>query len=158
MRKYFLLSAVALLAATSANATTDYAEVTARATIEVAGKISCTDMNFGTIVVKKDNAESVVDMNYIFNDESYWDVSTQGDIISITGYDLTKCENGFLAMGDPYHPEFPSEITLSNGTSKITVTDVYYDGEKVSSAKLHIPAKVTGGEYTTSFTIQQVMP
>ena len=33
MRKYFLLGAVALMAATSANATTDYAEVTARATI-----------------------------------------------------------------------------------------------------------------------------
>ena len=36
MRKYFLLSALALMISGTANATTDYAEVTAKSTIEVA--------------------------------------------------------------------------------------------------------------------------
>jgi len=55
MRKYFLLSAIALLAATNVNATTDYAEVTARAKIEVANTFECDDVDWGTIVVKAEN-------------------------------------------------------------------------------------------------------
>jgi len=57
MRKYFLLSAVALLATSTANATTDYAEVTAKATIEVATEFTCDEINWGTIVVKANNPD-----------------------------------------------------------------------------------------------------
>ncbi|MBE6450388.1 MAG: hypothetical protein E7016_00295 [Alphaproteobacteria bacterium] len=51
MRKYFLLSAVALMAATSANATTAYTSLEAEVKIEYAVKFDCEKMDFGTIVV-----------------------------------------------------------------------------------------------------------
>ena len=60
MRKYFLLGATVLLAVNTANATTDYAEVTAKATIEVARQFECTDFDFGTIVIKENNPETTV--------------------------------------------------------------------------------------------------
>ncbi|MBQ8870868.1 MAG: DUF4402 domain-containing protein [Alphaproteobacteria bacterium] len=155
MRKYFLLSAVAILAATNVNATTDYAEVTAKATIEVAGTFECSDLDFGTIVVKQGNAESIVTafMSYDENEDFIQASSKSGDIISVSGASTASC--GYI---DDYHTpsgvDIPTSVTLigNNGsmTAALKMSDeswFYIDGT------LTIPANVKAGEYTGSFTV-----
>ena len=140
MRKYFLLSAVALLVTSTANATTDYAEVTAKASIEVAGTMNCSDLDFGTIVVKQNNAISTYDSST---------GETTGDILSITNDDTYK-----ISCDDPIDEtyKFISSLELSSPgkTKKLTVNLI--NGDEIY-AMLTIPANIEAGEYTNSFTI-----
>ncbi|MBE6451081.1 MAG: hypothetical protein E7016_03865 [Alphaproteobacteria bacterium] len=149
MRKYFLWSAVALMLTTTANATTDYAEVTAKATIEVAGTFSCSVMNFGTIVVKQNNAISTV----TFNDDTENGINqTTGDILSLTDAQAAFCEDIPL-------PEvsMPTNVLLTSNTStdKLSISNFAFDTnyEQYILGTLTIPANVKAGEYTGSFTI-----
>ena len=149
MRKYFLISAVALLAATSANATTDYAEVTARATIEVATTMDCTDVDFGTIVVKQNNAASTVTM-----DADMGKVYGDGDILSIDSDEtFFSCNNGDGMPITGIDLSFPSSIVLSNGNGGEMTVDFSINGAESIDAVLHIPAKVQSGDYTETFTV-----
>ena len=143
MRKYFLLSAVALLAATSANATTDYAEVTAKATIEVATKFSCDELNWGTIVVKQDNEEFL-----ILQDGS----STSDDLISISGNGLTSCS--YDDLSDVSFPEtnYENVILTNDNGDEIELTEVYSFDNEIGTT-LVIPDNVQPGEYEGHFTI-----
>ena len=152
MRKYFLLSAVALMAATTANATTDYAEVTAKATIEVAGQLDCSNsIDFGTIVVKQNNAEStvVLDENY----EILGEIQYTGDIISVTN------ASSFPRCGLPdisiTNASIPENIVIKSGTESLPLkltSSIGSDGVNIY-ATLTIPAKVKAGDYTGSFTV-----
>ncbi|MBE6450554.1 MAG: DUF4402 domain-containing protein [Alphaproteobacteria bacterium] len=150
MRKYFLLSAVALLTATTANATTDYAEVTAKATIEVASVFSCSDLNFGKIVVKNGHEDTYVVLGY----EVEYD---KENIISFSEYEMAACNNLLEVTGNDSimldHATLPETITLSgpNG-SKLTVSD-YQIFDWDFGGKLNIPAGIQAGEYTGSFTV-----
>ncbi|MBQ2811165.1 MAG: hypothetical protein IJF12_03245 [Alphaproteobacteria bacterium] len=137
MRKYFLLSAVALLATSTANATTDYAEVTAKATIEVATKYGCDELNLGKIVVKKNNTE------FTFSDHDQSD----DNLISV--------ENNIL----DYHCEGPfdviiADIDLTNPDAPDKVIKLHYEGD-TAVYNVTIPANITAGEYsgTTTMTI-----
>jgi len=149
MRKYFLLSAVALMAATTANATTDYAEVTAKATIEVAGTFSCSDMNFGTIVVKQQNAETTISYGEGLENTRYDKTS----ILSVTNVSNSLCST--LTTEDT-GVSFPESIELTaNGKSTKLI---YYPEMDIEYAPsfygiLKIPAQVQAGEYTGSFTV-----
>ena len=144
MRKYFLLSAVALLVATSANATTDYAEVTAKATIEVATKFSCDNIDYGTIVVKQNNASFVIDAELGVVDDTNSLISWSGDW-GITG--VSTC-------GITFDDDFNENVTLKNNNGDKITLSVYsrYDDSFLISA-LRIPAQVKPGEYTGSFTV-----
>ena len=146
MRKYFLLSAVALMAATTANATTDYAEVTAKATIQVAGTISCTDFNFGTIVVKNQNEESVLEVQY---NSSY----PSGDILSVSNPAGSECSNNLTIGGyqDYTNIDIPTVI-LKNGDNEMSATFEAANNDGLTGI-LTIPANVKAGEYTGSITI-----
>ncbi|MBQ2811199.1 MAG: DUF4402 domain-containing protein [Alphaproteobacteria bacterium] len=144
MRKYFLISAVALLAATNANAAPDYAEVTAKATIEVAGTFECTDMDFGTIVVKQNNKETTLVENLSESKSMGYNVD---DIISISGEGYSRCttNSSILNVSEP-------NITLSNASNdklSLSVEDV----GGFLGGTLIIPANVKAGEYTGSFTV-----
>ncbi|MBQ2810955.1 MAG: hypothetical protein IJF12_02175 [Alphaproteobacteria bacterium] len=150
MRKYFLLSAVALMISGTANATTDYAEVTAKATIEVANILSCTEMDWGKIVVKDDNEGLVIDSSC---------ASTSDDLISVSKNDMSaKCTvpaSGSFSDSDLDGGVF-SDITLT-GTKggTLTVTEPYMVTQDTFSAiyaNLNIPANVVADEYTGSFT------
>ncbi|MBE6451381.1 MAG: hypothetical protein E7016_05400 [Alphaproteobacteria bacterium] len=141
MRKYFLLSAVALLSISTANATTDYAEVTARATIEVAGTFECDDIDFGTIVVKQNNGGMVVGDPLIEGTIG----SASPDFISATGSPYSFCT---VLPQDTQ--EYRTLLKNSNGDSLSLVTMV--DNSSVYS-ELTIPAKVKAGEYTGAFTV-----
>ena len=154
MRKYFLISAVALLATTTANATTDYAEVTAKATIEVAGTFECYDIDFGTIVVKQNNEEFIID----------WEGKSSSDnLISVSELQpgVTLCSDYWEdpELGDMVDDHyFPDNLTLDDvilkNTNGDTLTLVNMRTENYSIyTDLKIPAKVKPGDYTGTFTV-----
>ncbi|MBQ8870803.1 MAG: DUF4402 domain-containing protein [Alphaproteobacteria bacterium] len=150
MRKYFLLSAVALIISGTANAATDYAEVTAKATIEVAGTFTCSDLDFGTIVVKQGNEEfdiSSFDLNEGVTYDNY--------AISISGFNPSECaySGGYDAGDDGTFPPITSYLRNANGDSLLFSADFqnFYGGELHGT--LTIPANVKAGEYTGSFTV-----
>jgi len=157
MRKYFLLSAVAMLMTTTANATTDYAEVTAKATIQIANKMECTDLNFGTIVVKQNNAASklIFDYDAFANGE----FTATGDILSYTGMKHTHClfssEN---AEADIDSYERNIILTGENGgTMSVDIELLEADTNYADfGGTLNIPEKVTAGTYTGSFGVSTV--
>ncbi|MBQ2810547.1 MAG: DUF4402 domain-containing protein [Alphaproteobacteria bacterium] len=157
MRKYFLLSAVVLLVTGTANATTDYAEVTAKATIEVASQMNCYGMDFGTIVVKKDNAESTVTV-YVGeapNDQMYY--NTTGDILSVSGSPAAGVcisENG--SNSEKLSFNIPSSVVLTgdNGTMNASLSQGFSSGGMIIiHGTLTIPPSVKAGDYTGSFTV-----
>ena len=140
MRKYFLLSAVALIISGNANATTDYAEVTAKATIEVAGTFECDDYDWGTIVVKQNNEPFTIDS---------FDGSEHKDLISISSLPGSlSCTDEFLGN------DTIDEVKLTNENGDIiTISGMFADEDAIYGAQLNIPANVKPGEYTGSFTI-----
>jgi len=151
MRKYFLLSAVAMLVATSANATTDYAEVTAKATIEVANTFTCSDLNFGTIVVKQNNGDSKVIANSVVG------VIFEGDILSVSSdASYSQC-HGFGETMDPegsFNTSVPDSVPLTDGTNELEVKpSLDSSSMDIIGGELEIPAHVKAGEYTGSFTV-----
>ncbi|MBQ2810604.1 MAG: DUF4402 domain-containing protein [Alphaproteobacteria bacterium] len=155
MRKYFLLSAVALLATSTANATTDYAEVTAKATIEVAGTLTCSNIDFGTIVVKQNNGDSTVIM-----EASSWDntseISTTGDILSVDGATSSVCDEfpGGYHFSDAVGVDYPSTIELfAAGKTKTLTLDLSDDDNWGMGGTLHIPSKIEAGDYVGTFTL-----
>ncbi|MBE6451829.1 MAG: hypothetical protein E7016_07735 [Alphaproteobacteria bacterium] len=141
MRKYFLLSAVALLTATTANATTDYAEVTAKATIEVANLVTCTNIDYGTIVVKKDNRATY---GSIF-DDGEGNISYGQDVISVSNSKPNS------ECSDVMTPQ-ESSIKLTNGSGGELELEIWNEGDTTIYSSLFIPAKVSAGVYTGSFT------
>ncbi|MBE6451838.1 MAG: hypothetical protein E7016_07780 [Alphaproteobacteria bacterium] len=143
MRKYFLLSAVALLATSTANATTDYAEVTAKATIEVANIFECGDIDWGTIVVKQNNEPMTLRYAY-----GAGVVSTSNDFISANGKKITSSCTDMPTTSDVY---VTTELTSNEG-NKLSLSARLDDGGTLET-ELTIPAKVPAGEYTGSFTV-----
>ena len=155
MRKYFLLSAAALMVATSANATTDYAEVTARATIEVAGTLDCTDMDFGTIVVKSGRTEStVVNMGpQMCASEAEYD---EKHVLSVSGEGCAAfCNSDGYMIGDEATFNVPASVKLTgtNGSLDVALTS---DASGAVGGALTIPADVKAGDYEGHFTVTTV--
>ena len=146
MRKYFLLSAVALLATSTANATTDYAEVTAKATIEVAGTFTCDDIDFGTIVVKQGNEAIILDT-------SGPQFEPYGDLLSINSFSSPSCykANGEPVTEDPLFFDMDTIYLKNINGDGMALQPTYSDG--ILNAILTIPANVKPGEYTGSFTL-----
>ncbi|MBE6451678.1 MAG: DUF4402 domain-containing protein [Alphaproteobacteria bacterium] len=151
MRKYFLISAVALLATSTAFATTDYAEVTAKATIEVAGTFECSDLNFGKIVVKQKNKDITL---------ALYDTEFEHEgIISWTGSDYAHCNNisPDPSLSGETGANVPETITLKGSTSNATLTlkpDISYElQELMVGGWLTIPENVTADTYIGSFTL-----
>ncbi|MBE6450390.1 MAG: hypothetical protein E7016_00305 [Alphaproteobacteria bacterium] len=144
MRKYFLLSAVALLATTTANATTDYAEVTARAEIQVANESACDDIDFGTIVVKDGNEAFTIGFSGITGDG-------ESDVISVGEYTkYIHCTN----MGDSANID-EETIILKNKTGDEMSLRLMggIPSDEEFAVYLDVPNNVHSGEYTASFTI-----
>ncbi|MBE6451727.1 MAG: DUF4402 domain-containing protein [Alphaproteobacteria bacterium] len=155
MRKYFLLSFAALMAATSANATTDYAEVTAKATIEVAGTFSCDPIDFGTIVLKQGNGEIIL---------HGLDGAVEGDkasLLSPSEYQSFLAECSFVAnenidQGNFNLPE-TIQLTGEDPNNKISMknTNAYptSEGYTYVTGSLYIPADAEADTYNGTFTM-----
>ena len=151
MRKYFLLSAVALLAASTANAETEYAEVTVKATLVDANQFSCSDMDFGIIVLKSGAMiASTVTL------QNTGEPITTGKILSVSGTNTPLCEH---ARGEQVEVNFPESLTLTSihTGEEMTVTNF----EKVNDngyefniiATLNIPETYADDEYIGTFTL-----
>ena len=144
MRKYFLLSAVAALVASTANATTDYAEVTARAEIQVANESTCDDIDFGTIVVKDENDDFTIGYSGITG-------NGKSDVISVGEY--TKyiyCTN----MGDSANIEEETIILKNKTGDEMSLRLIGgRPSDEEFAVYLDVPNSVQPGEYTASFTI-----
>jgi len=156
MRKYFLLSVAALMISGTANATTDYAEVTAKATIEVASQISCGNIDFGTIVVKQGNEAFDIDLNGdVVDDEAGDVIKSPGRVASATCH---------IATGNIVSYEVPGSVTLygkkSNNSKTLAVSlGIQEGGDGVSiydlviEPDLTVPADIVSDEYEGAFTL-----
>ena len=160
MRKYFLLGVAALLSVSTANATTDYAEVTAKATIEVAGTMECFDFNWGTIVVKQNNAASKV----IAVDKSDFLPAVpeySGDVLYVSGSDISGCMHSSVEGGTVNVSSDTVELKGSKNTSNtLLMSNIrYYKKSRTSLmglAELDIPPSVVADTYSGSFTVSFV--
>ncbi|MBE6451291.1 MAG: hypothetical protein E7016_04935 [Alphaproteobacteria bacterium] len=162
MRKYFLLSAVAILAATNVNATTDYAEVTARATIEMANEVTCSEFNFGTFVIKKGNGEISFDSSQIGMDELSHLSGDINSLISHSGYTSAVCSlsdmDNAIIDGATTSTNY---VTLKGKKSSKTLNAELKSGGYMPGSSdgvyfsgiLTIPEDIEADEYTGSFTI-----
>ena len=150
MRKYFLLSAAAMLMSTTANATTDYAEVTAKATIEVARQFECTDFDFGTIVIKENNPETTVVIGDGF--EEY----DESIILDLKDASPSSVINYGTNPGESLGNMDATEIILrASGSSKVLTAEVMYgESDTVMDGILTIPADVESGEYSGTTTVK----
>ncbi|MBE6450854.1 MAG: hypothetical protein E7016_02690 [Alphaproteobacteria bacterium] len=142
MRKYFLLSAVALMISGTANATTDYAEVTAKATIEVAGTFTCEDLDFGTIVVKQNNSV----MSLVAPGST--SESLPEGIISVSGSGVAMCDGTSFSDG-----KISLDLKNENNQTMNLLVDKVAGDTLVGT--LTIPTEVKAGTYTGSFTVTQ---
>ena len=145
MRKYFLLSAVAALAASTANATTDYAEVTARATIQVAGTLDCeSSIDWGTIVVKQGHGDITIASDDADLPDGILSMPYAGGIMAFCGY------------GEDDAIQFqPTTVTLAKkdgGEGILTYKPEYSGGHESIVGTLTIPAGTVSGDYEGSFT------
>ncbi|MBE6451738.1 MAG: hypothetical protein E7016_07250 [Alphaproteobacteria bacterium] len=146
MRKYFLLSAVALMTATNVNAATDYAEVTAKATIQKANLVTCDELNWGTITIKQDNAAFTLDSTEPGTGFS--------DLISISGGNSQFTCNSANMTSLTKNNEGSLYLVNENGAEmSLEVGDVWeMDGKTYFATQLHIPEDVEAGTYTGTFT------
>ena len=143
---------MAFLATNTANATTDYAEVTAKATIEVAGSLDCTDLDFGTIVVKSGRTEStVVSMGRdMCTNEAEFD---ENHVLSISGEGCAASCNGngyMIEDNTTFNAPTSVKLTGTNGSLDVSLLSDEYGA--VGGA-LTIPADVKAGDYEGSFTV-----
>ncbi|MBE6451182.1 MAG: hypothetical protein E7016_04375 [Alphaproteobacteria bacterium] len=155
MRKYFLLSAVALMVATNVNAATDYATGTleTKANIIHHTKISCDALDFGTIAVPENNGEGTIKLLPEDGGELY----TTGDILHLNGAKLGHCGGVVFEDGDNYINELTGDVSLRNpDTEDELILTTYYDASYTSlyiGGILEIPANIEIGEYTGSIEI-----
>ncbi|MBQ2811499.1 MAG: hypothetical protein IJF12_04950 [Alphaproteobacteria bacterium] len=146
MRKYFLLSAVALLATTSANAATDYANMDISVNITYATKINCTqDLSFGQVVIDANaTGEQYVDMieDGFISDKSSGVVSVENSHAGSCDFNLPQNLNG-------------KTIELDGGVDGDLLPSVTLHAfDNYLSGRLNIPENyVSGGDYSATITI-----
>ncbi|MBE6451452.1 MAG: hypothetical protein E7016_05770 [Alphaproteobacteria bacterium] len=145
MKKYLLLFLFTFLT-TVANATTDYAEVTATATIEVAEVIQCENsvLNFGDLAIKSGNKASTVTVGST--------TSSTGDVIATKNTSTATCSDSTLdwdSVGDV-------TLTSKDTTDTLTMSNIGLDGNNNVTATLYIPENTDSGTYTGTFTVTGV--
>ncbi|MBQ8870957.1 MAG: DUF4402 domain-containing protein [Alphaproteobacteria bacterium] len=157
MRKYFLLSAVAMLATSTANATTDFAEMTARATIEYANVFEFTDLNFGTITLATDKYDIELPLSCTGDVEYY---PSDGAVVNVTGADAARLKvTSKVPNIDNLILPSDGDVELLGDNGTIVLKNVHKcaesdDGSDLSiGATILIPASTPAGTYVNSFVI-----
>ena len=146
MKKYFLSMCFVFLTISNVNSATDYAEVTARASIQVAEVVECENpiMNFGSLAVKANNEESSVALGANSTTQN-------GDVVAVNNASTATCSNQELnweAVGD---------VTLTNNNGKtVTITDIGVDANNNVTGNLIIPKNADSGEYVGTFTVASI--
>ncbi|MBQ2810689.1 MAG: DUF4402 domain-containing protein [Alphaproteobacteria bacterium] len=160
MRKYFLLSAVALMSASNVMAASESGTFQAKAQVNIVNHVTCSDMDFGTIYLKAGNARSTIYMDAAEN------IEITGDITSYTGQKPAKCTlTGTFDFEDmAYNLIIDDKLELTGGTGDdydgmdgypawIDSVSTDVEGNEITiGGTLNIPAKFTGGTLTGTFT------
>ncbi|MBQ8869822.1 MAG: DUF4402 domain-containing protein [Alphaproteobacteria bacterium] len=159
MRKYFLLSAIALLATSTANAD-NYAEIEMTAKITEADSITCSPLNFGHIVLDNKNDGNEGNIKILFDDFEITDNGGGKRIVAVNGSSAAICD-----ISNSSTITFPNDAKITGPNGDLTVGDfqAYYDeytGDVYRiGATLYIPGSADtemeslAGEYTGSFTL-----
>jgi len=141
MRKYFLLSAVALLTATNVNAESMTYTVEAQAKVALSAKAECTTWDWGTIYLTDLN---ITDLSLSSNDYNSKITASGADadkFTNIGGYSPAKCEwvdNGVAGI-DPSSVIVPDEVHLvGNAMSSMLLTDIEMNVYGVLSGTLKL--------------------
>ncbi|MBE6451275.1 MAG: hypothetical protein E7016_04855 [Alphaproteobacteria bacterium] len=147
MRKYFLLSAVALMVATNVNAES-YVQgsITAEARLVSATGLDCSDLNFGTIVTKANRTQVSRVITDLDTNEFTGDIIDvinpgYGAYCQIDGSDATPSFETQRIM--LYHESGSGYVNLKIETG----ADYYLRGE------LSIPQTAPDGLYTGTVTV-----
>ncbi|MBQ8870936.1 MAG: DUF4402 domain-containing protein [Alphaproteobacteria bacterium] len=145
MRKYFLTTAAAFLSATNVMAATDYVEVSINANISSAKVISCSNLNFGDIVVKEGNATSTLTIA----PSGY--VNATGDVVDYQNQSRAVCQN----MNASFDDDATSSVQLirENGSERIDAEIGYNSADNAIWGTLNIPSNVTVGNYIGTHTV-----
>ncbi|MBE6451454.1 MAG: hypothetical protein E7016_05780 [Alphaproteobacteria bacterium] len=145
MSKYFVLILAFMLASTNVNATTDYAEVTAKATIEIAEVIQCPvdKISFGVITVKLNNTSSTVTIGD-------GQTTFTGDVISVSGEKAANCGNVDLNWNNV-------AVTITNEEDDaLIINNFKVDSSYNIGGTLHIPPQAGAGSYTGTFMVTNI--
>ncbi|MBQ8869825.1 MAG: hypothetical protein IJ019_00430 [Alphaproteobacteria bacterium] len=146
MRKYFLLTAAALMMATNVDAESNaYSELAVNVTIAHANEVNCSDVNFGTLYLKAGHGDVNV---RLIND-----VTTESDSPDFVSADAPEAAYCQLDAASVMY--FSSEtVTLSaEGESKVlTFKPEQWEYNSINGT-LSIPAGVTPTSYTGSFEV-----
>ncbi|MBQ8870876.1 MAG: hypothetical protein IJ019_05825 [Alphaproteobacteria bacterium] len=158
MRKYFLLSAAALMMATNVNASSapEYADVKVSAEVEIAQKIDCTNVDFGTIILKSDRGSEYVMMNPDSGNNS-----KSSGIFSWSGGENANCgasASGISLLGDEEFIELAN--TTNSSSLSITFEPQMIDGYIGGTLRFPLDNEedseyVLAGTYVGSFTVVQ---
>ena len=156
MRKYFLLSAIALLAASNTNAATDYANIELSAKVEYANTLTCTPLNLGTIVLSSNESGEV---SYFLPTDS---IGPSGSVLSVTGASGGTCTSNIDLESEGWSYElenYLSRIGDDIGADSLTVSpeDIQAQGKSLAFAvRLFIPSGTSAGDYIGSMTLTYV--
>ncbi|MBQ2810653.1 MAG: DUF4402 domain-containing protein [Alphaproteobacteria bacterium] len=116
MRKYFLLSAVALLSANTVIAAEqgEIANMQVTANVSVVSEVNCSALNFGDIYIRANNMPSSVTVEAYYDDASGYGRSRfDGDVTGVNHAQGGRCE--LLGMYEGYTLSYPDHITLTGG-------------------------------------------
>ncbi|MBQ8870618.1 MAG: hypothetical protein IJ019_04510 [Alphaproteobacteria bacterium] len=152
MRKYFLLTAVAMLATSNASAATNES-----ANIQVIGNIvntssfSCSELNFGNVYLQAD------DTGYFGVGTADTRGNTTGSVANITDYNPALCTGIKADLTNDYTLIVPERINLTGVESDVDGF-AYLSSIHLLDYELHgtlnIPADLKeGGEISGSFSI-----
>ncbi|MBE6451290.1 MAG: hypothetical protein E7016_04930 [Alphaproteobacteria bacterium] len=106
MRKYFLLSAAALMAATNVNAemsaTADYAQIGVSASVSYATKVECSqDLSFGNVVVNSNITEDQtvrLDPDYRNIEKSSGIADVIDSHVGMCDFDITSLDGQLIGL------------------------------------------------------------
>ncbi|MBE6450569.1 MAG: hypothetical protein E7016_01235 [Alphaproteobacteria bacterium] len=163
MRKYFLISAVALMVATNVNAGTGYTEgfnVEVQAELALATKASCSVWNWGKIYLTDISHDVTV------QDDGFGNITAvEGTeyFVSAIGNTSAECSIGADMNIENYTLYAPDSVDLAHTDNTgygIYLTDIALGGafDNVLTGKLHISgsSELITGVYKGAFTFTMV--
>ena len=152
MRKYFLLSAVAILVASNVNAENVSGKIDLNAEIVHTTELTCTDWNLGTIYIPKGTSSAWGKLGN--------DFSITSGITQVSGYSAPQCNWGY-DDGAAYDLFLPSNVSLSHTEDEFSVINLSNIElvDNVFCADVEIMTdneEMSAGQYTGSFTFMRI--
>jgi len=150
MRKYFLASAVALLATSNVNADTNYTNIDISANVSYATNIACSqNLSFGDIII---DSRVEDDQSFVFDPENEYIHSATEGIVSVNNAQRAICNFDLSSING-------KTITLESvdGAAPISATLYVFENteeEHWLSGTLNIPVIDNPiGRYSASITV-----